>query len=153
MKPAASPVAQRAPERPLLVFGLAVGLLHHLGAATSALPRGDGATTGDWLDLIVPVAVVGTALAALLAAGADRLGWGLFAVGALLYVEGHGIHLAANSVSNVLERHPAPGPVEDVVHLWDEVVGHYIWYAGLALLVVALARPLLGRRLHVSLLG
>ena len=50
-----------------------------------------------------------------------------------MYAEGHGIHLAANSIGN------ARGGGQPV-HLWDEVVGHYVWYAGLALLILALAR-------------
>ena len=57
--------------------------------------------------------------------------WVVFGAGALAYASGHGIHLAANSVGNV-----DPGPTG---HLWDEVVGHYIWFAGVALVVAALA--------------
>jgi hypothetical protein len=57
--------------------------------------------------------------------------------------QGHGIHLAANSVGNV---EPSP-----VVHLWDEVVGPAVWYAGVAVVCAVLAtavrdRPLPDRR-------
>jgi len=45
-------------------------------------------------------------------------------------LSGHGIHLSSNSVGNV-----EPGPPE---HFWDEVVGHLLWYAGVALVVAAL---------------
>jgi hypothetical protein len=31
------------------------------------------------------------------------------------------------------------------VHLWDEVMGHYVWYAGWILVVVALVRALVRR--------
>ena len=48
---------------------------------------------------------------------------------------GSGIHLAANSIGNA-RGDGAP------VHLWDEVVGHAVWYAGFALLVLALAGAL-----------
>jgi hypothetical protein len=82
--------------------------------------------------------VIGTALAVLLAAGADRRSWLVAALGAVVYADGHGIHLAANSVGN------ARGNGQPV-HLWDEVVGHYLWYAGLFLLVAALARALVAR--------
>ena len=75
---------------------------------------------------------MGCALAALLAAGASRRAWVLAAAGAVAYVQGHGLHLAANSVGNA--RGDAPP-----VHLWDEVMGHYVWYGGLYLLVAALA--------------
>ena len=32
-----------------------------------------------------------------------------------------------------------------LAHLWDEVVGHYIWFAGVALVLAALALAMLGR--------
>jgi hypothetical protein len=61
----------------------------------------------------------------------------VFGAGAVTYATGHGIHLAANSVGNA-----DPGPT---AHLWDEVVGHDIWYAGVALVVAALAMTMVGR--------
>lgn len=65
-----------------------------------------GATRwADWVDLATPYAVLGTAGLALSTAAVPRRVWVLFAVGALTYAEGHGIHLAANSVANVV-----PGP-------------------------------------------
>ena len=63
----------------------------------------------------------------------------MFGAGALLYASGHGIHLAANSVNNAVGGETA--------HLWDETVGHAIWYAGVALVVLALARTMAGRPL------
>jgi hypothetical protein len=118
----------------LLAWGLAYNLLHHLGALPGGLSEAPGSTRWvDWLDLLTPYAVVGPALATLAAAHADRRAWVLALVGALAYTGGHGIHLAANSIGNA-RGDAAP------VHLWDEVVGHWLWYAGVALLVVALAR-------------
>ena len=49
-------------------------------------------------------------------------------------MQGHGIHLAANSIA---ERQPS-----DTAFFWDELAGHWIWYAGLYLVLAAL---LLGR--------
>ena len=113
---------------------VAYTLLHHLGALPDGLGDAGGGTRWvDWLDLLTPYAVVGTALAAVAAAGTDRRGWWTAFLGAALYVQGHGVHLAANSIGN--ERGDIPP-----IHLWDEVVGHWLWYAGAALLVVALAR-------------
>jgi hypothetical protein len=121
-----------ATARWLTAFGVAVLVGQHLGALPGGLGDAGGGTRWvDWLDLLTPYAVVGSALAVLAAAGASRRGWLLAGVGAIAYVQGHGIHLAANSVGNA-RGDGAP------VHLWDEVVGHLIWYAGLALLVVAL---------------
>ena len=50
--------------------------------------------------------------------------------GLTAYVSGHGIHLAANSVATQVGGETA--------HLWDEYVGHAIWYSGMYLLVGAL---------------
>lgn len=120
----------------LAAWAVAYNALHHLGALPAGLGSAGGATRWvDWLDLATPYAVVGLALAALAAAGTDRRGWALAAAGGLAYASGHGIHLAANSIANA-RGDDAP------VHLWDEVVGHWLWYAGVALLVVALARSL-----------
>jgi hypothetical protein len=125
-------------ERWLLAWAVAYGTGHHLGLLPAAA-AGGGTRWTDWLDLLVPYAVVGTALAALAAAGTDRRGWTVAAAGAVLYTQGHGIHLAANSISN--GRGDAPP-----AHLWDEVVGHLLWYGGLALLVAVLARAFPGLR-------
>ena len=113
---------------------LAYNLLHHLGTLPGGLgSAGGGTRVVDWLDLLTPYLVVGTALAAVAAAGTDRQGWWTALGGSCLYISGHGIHLAANSIGNV-RGDGAP------VHLWDEVVGHWLWYAGAALLVVAVTR-------------
>ncbi len=121
-------------ERRLLGFVLAVVVGHHDGFLLAPLGEVGPTRIADWVDLGLPLAVLGSAGATLSAAGACRAAWILFALGALLYAQGHGIHLAANSVSNV-----DPGPT---AHLWDEVVGHYVWYGGLALVVAALALEL-----------
>jgi hypothetical protein len=124
--------------RRLAVTATAYVVCHHLGL----LPGGLGAAPhgtqwADWLDLLVPFLVLGPAAATLQAGGATPRAWWLFGLGAVTYATGHGVHLAANSVGNA-----APGPTE---HLWDEVVGHEIWYAGVAILVVALATTMTGR--------
>jgi len=63
--------------------------------------------------------------------------WVTFGAGAMAYTSGHGIHLAANSIGN---RDPG-----QTAHLWDEVVGHYVWFAGVALLLAALTSTMSGR--------
>jgi hypothetical protein len=119
-------------------FAVAVVVGHHLGTLLKPLgDAGRGTEWADWADLLTPYAVLGTVLAALLAARADRTTWLLAAVGTVVYTQGHGIHLAANSIGN------ARGNGQPV-HLWDEVVGHYLWYGGLFLLVAALVRGLRG---------
>lgn len=125
-------------QRWVALTALAYVVLHHLGL----LPGGLGAAPrdtqwADWLDLLVPYLVLAPAAMALSVAPALRRAWVVFGLGAVTYATGHGIHLAANSVGNA-----DPGPT---AHLWDEVVGHEIWYAGVALVVAALAMTMPGR--------
>lgn len=124
----------------LAACALAYVLLHHVGVGLKGLGGPDGSAGtrwADWVDLLTPYAFLLSAGAALRAGGAGRGTWTIYVVGVITYVEGHGIHLAANSVGNV-----APG---EVAHLWDEVVGHYFWYAGVALVFAALAGTLARR--------
>lgn len=116
----------------LVVAAVAYGVLHHLGTVVSPLGDvGDGPTRWiDWIDLATPYLIVLPVALALRAAAAPPRCWVLFAVGAITYVEGHGIHLAANSIHHVTDADP--------VYLWDEVVGHYVWYAGALLMLVVL---------------
>ena len=121
-------------QRWLAAFAVCVNVGHHLGVLLA--PLGDVGTTrwADWVDLAVPYAVVACGAGALAAGGAGRRAWLLLGAAAVAYTQGHGIHLAANSIGNV-----DPG---EAAHLWDEVVGHYVWYGGLAGIVAALALAL-----------
>lgn len=129
-------------ERRLVGFVLAVIVGHHNGVLFA--PLGDVGPTrwADWIDLVLPPLVLGFAAATLFAAKAGRTAWLAFGAGALLYTQGHGIHLAANSVANT-----DPG---ETAHLWDEIVGHYLWYGGLAAVVAALALELASRARRVT---
>ncbi len=129
----------------LLLFGIAVALTHHIGLLTDPLGRVGATSWNDWLDLLTPYLVVGAALGVLAAARPDRRTWAVAAIGGIAYVQGHGLHLAANSVANA-----APGPT---AHLWDETVGHGIWYGGLALLIGALIRALDPLPLRIAPVG
>lgn len=131
-----------APDRRYLTrlagAAVAYALGHHLGLLPEGLgPAPRDTRWADWLDLLLPYLVLGPAGAALAAAGASRGLWTVFAVGAAMYASGHGIHLAANSVANA-----APGRT---AHLWDEVVGHGIWYLGVCVVIASLAATMVGR--------
>jgi hypothetical protein len=104
---------------------------HRTGAVFG--PLGEIGTTrwADWIEIPLPYAVVGCAVGALLAAGVRGRAWLVLAAAAVAYTQGQGIHLAANSIAS-----DAPG---DAAQLWDEVVGHYLWYGGLAGIVAGLA--------------
>ncbi|MGH3071593.1 MAG: hypothetical protein ACRDNB_04885 [Gaiellaceae bacterium] len=125
------------PNRWLAAFAVAVSAGQHLGALPDGLGEVGTTRVVDWIDLAVPYAVVATAAAVIASVQAPRRVWLVFAGGAIAYTQGHGIHLAANSIANV--------DSSDVAHLWDEVVGHYVWYGGLAAVVAALALAAGGR--------
>jgi hypothetical protein len=129
-------------ERRLAGFAVAVVTGHHIGTVFG--PLGDVGSTywADWIDLVVPYVVLGFAVAVFAVAGASRPPWVLLVTGGLAYTQGHGIHLAANSIARASPREPA--------HLWDEVVGHWIWYGGLEVVVLALALALDDRPLPSS---
>ena len=134
-----------SPNGRLAAFALAVNIGHHIGVVSA--PLGEIGTTrvADWLDLAVPYAVVGIAAGFLVAVEASRRAWLVFGAGAIAYTQGHGIHLAANSIANV--------DSSSTTHLWDEVVGHYVWYGGLTVIVAALALAAGDRRLARNPLG
>lgn len=111
----------RDESRALLAFAAAVFVFHQLPALT-----------GDWIDLLTPFVVIAPA-ALLIGRGASKVVLFVAIVGALLYVDGHGIHLAANSINN---EDPI-GNAKDVAHFWDEEWGHLEWHLGWFLLIGA----------------
>lgn len=126
------------PGRWIALSALVYGLLHHQGTALSGLGDAAGGTRwADWIDLVTPYAVLLPAAGALRALDADRGAWLLFLLGGISYVEGHGLHLAANSVGNA---EPPAGGWPAPVHLWDEVVGHHFLITGVLLVVLAVVR-------------
>ena len=126
----------------LVVLALGYAVCHSAGTLFAGL--GDVGTTqtrwADWIDLATPYVVTGAAAGALRAARASRGTWTVFWFAAILYTQGQGIHLAANSVGNAQAHEHQPA------YLWDEHVGHYLWFSGMALIVGALAVTLSERR-------
>jgi hypothetical protein len=121
---------------PLWCFSFAYNVMHHnsLFGTTQGIK---GTRLADWFDMLTPMLVVLPLLWFMLARKATRAQWLIACVGGIVYVEGHGIHLAANSIGNS----GTVGPdVASTVHLWDEVVGHYLWFGGLAVLLLACAK-------------
>lgn len=96
----------------------------------------------DFADLLTPYAVAGPLLAVLARVGAGRRTWTAALVGGALFVQGHGVHLSANSISYA-RGDAAP------TYLWDEVVGHALWFVGLAVLLLAVAQAV--RRIPLTL--
>lgn len=73
----------------------------------------------------------------------------LFLVLAALWTLGHGMHLAANSISNLLG--PGSTDVHDLVHFYDEVLSHYLWHIAIVGLSILLLSGLPTPRLHSAL--
>ena len=109
-----------------LLAVVAVG--HHLGTLTAPLGQVGSVQQADLVDLLLPYAVVACGGLALLAAPRRCQVAGV--VGLVLYVQGHGLHLAANSIAQQTDS--------DRAFFWDELAGHAVWYSGLYLLVAAL---------------
>lgn len=97
----------------------------------------------DFVDLLTPYVVAGPALAVLARTGASRREWALTVLGAAVFASGQGMHLSANSISF------ASGPA-DPAYLWDEQVGHHLWFGGLTLLLLVVARRVQPLPLHAG---
>jgi hypothetical protein len=109
--------------RALLAFSAVFLVFHHL-------PSFAGETAGDWIDLVTPLAVV-AASAYVLGRRAPAYATAVAVLGAVLYVDGHGIHLAANSIGH----EDLTGDAEEVAHFWDETWGHAEWHLGWFVLI------------------
>ncbi len=98
-------------DRGFLAFA-AVFFVFHQFPSVLFSPRVEAA-----VDVLTPFAVAACTVAVMLALGAPR-GPVLAAVFAgVLYVHGHGVHLAANSIHN-------DGVERDLVYFWDERFSH-----------------------------
>lgn len=130
----------------------AVAVVVGMQAGTIFKPLGSVGETrlADWIDLAVPFAILGCAVMALASAGAGRSAWIVMFSGGVAFALGHGVHLAANSISNVADETVAGA---SIVHLWDEVASHYIWYSGLYLVFVAIWIALPGPSIRIRPVG
>ena len=150
--PVTAPPAARASEgiRPWLGW-FALAVIVGMQAGTIFRPLGSVGETrvADWVDLLTPYAVIGTAAMVMHRAAANRPQWVLFGVASVTFALGKGLHLAANSISNVADAVVADATI---VHVWDEVVSHLVWYTGLFLLLLSLAWALQEATIRVGIL-
>jgi hypothetical protein len=116
-----------SPGRAFLLFAAALAVFHDLPPAFA------GARSGDYFDLATPFAVLGAALLLLRVLRADAVPLAIAFLAAVLYTDGHGIHLAANSIG-----HDSPiGEAQQSTHFWDEEFGHIEWHLGWFGLILA----------------
>lgn len=104
---------QLDPDHWLLAFAASVFVFHQA-------PAFAGAPAGDAIDLLTPIAVIGSSTGLIASLGWPRRAAGFALVAGLLYVHGHGVHLAANSIHN---EDPV-GAAEDITYFWDERFSH-----------------------------
>lgn len=137
--PVTSPPAPQTTQgvRPWLGW-FALAVVVGMQAGTFFRPLGAVGETrvADWIDLLTAYAVIGTAAMVMYRAAATRSQWVVFGVGAVTFALGKGLHLSSNSISNVPDAAVADA---SIVHLWDEVVSHVMWFSGLFLLLLSLA--------------
>ena len=146
--PAEAPPRSLRLERLLAASAVAMVITHWLRLAPLGYAAPGSTRWEDYVDLLTPYAVLGPALLVLARAGAPRRLWVAALVGCGLFVQGHGLHLSANSIAY------ASGP-QAPAYLWDEQVGHHPWFAGLTAMLVAVVqavRPLPVRGGPVALL-
>jgi hypothetical protein len=93
-------------------------------------PLTEGTRITTYIDVITPFAVVGTAAWITAAGNVSKRVHVLFVLAAIMYVEGHGIHLAGNAVNN---QDPI-GSAATEAHFWDEDFSHVLWYTGWTLM-------------------
>ncbi len=129
----------------LLLYGLFFSFFGIMPALISGTWKSP-ITRGDALDFLTPLVVMPVALMLFLKTkkcfsekvqfrGVQALAAIVFALGVILYIEGHGIHLPSNSVARLTE----PGTtIYRATYLFDEVISHYIWDSGVILISVGL---------------
>jgi hypothetical protein len=135
----------------LFFFGLTYSFFH---IVPSFLPRllKKPLTWGDTLDFITPLAVIPLVFflyfqikSALKSQGSlessprfrNRLGKFLIGLGFLLYVDGHGLHLAANSLARLLND-MLDSELYRAAYLLDEIISHIMLNGGMVLIAAGL---------------
>jgi len=131
--------------RLLLAFGAALLVFQIVPALLFRIWKSP-LSWGDTLDFLTCLAVIPVALVVYDRLRLDRpepqpvrravpLPLVLFVAGAILYVDGHGIHLPANSLARLMEKGSA---IFKATYLYDEVISHYLWHGGLLIMSAAL---------------
>lgn len=121
----------------LLVYSLAFALFL-IAPALLGFGRGihPDTTVADVFDLFTPLVLIPLSWALFSRASPERpsaTATTLFLVTAALWVLGHGIHLAANSIANLVDGAAAATPpsFRDLAHFYDETLSHELWHAGI----------------------
>jgi len=132
----------------LFLFGLVFALFHILPTFLPAFID-KPLTYGDALDFLTPFAVIPIAFLLYLRISqinpqrflysrlqkiSSRI---LLGLGILLYVDGHGLHLSANSIARLVQEANDP-ELFNAVYLFDETISHSLLDAGIFLISLSL---------------
>ncbi|GAB4330617.1 MAG: hypothetical protein Kow0037_06530 [Calditrichia bacterium] len=140
--------------RSLFFYGL-LFCLFHIGPVFLTKTLWNKLQLGDLLDLLTPAFLIGCLLWVIRRNNpmkGQRFGnsWLLFG-GMILFVEGHGMHLAANAIQRHLVS-DMPAALLRLTYFFDEQAGHIFWDGGNLLLAGLLLnqRRVLATRLSPS---
>lgn len=135
----------------LFVFGLAFSFFHIVPTFLPAILK-QPLTWGDTLDFLTPLAVIPLAFLIYIRTrkvlqSQDTLGSSprilkvlakvLLGLGFLFYVDGHGLHLAANSIARLIQK-TENSELYRATYLFDEIISHIILDGGAFLISVGL---------------
>ena len=129
-------------------FALAVIIGMQAGTVFKPLGTVGETRVADWVDLLTPFAILGCAAMVLVRAGRIPR-----PVGAVRRRRDHASPSATACTWPRTRSATWPTrwwPRPPIVHLWDEVVSHYIWYTGLFLVMAAMAWALRDQEFRVG---
>ncbi len=135
----------------LLAYGFFFACFHIMPPVLKTFLK-NPLTWGDTLDFLTPFAVI--PLAYILYSRANKILHSLqpqqpspralrilpkvlLAIGFLLFVDGHGLHLSANSIARLLHN-VKESELYKAAYLFDEIISHFMWDGGVFLISVAL---------------
>jgi len=110
-------------------------------------PLKSGMEWGDALDIATPFVVFGLVwllVSRTVSALGGRATVVLLLI-AVVWAQGQGMHLASNSIGHQFSEDEG-GAAFDLVHFYDEVLSHYIWWVAILALLVYLLALMFGDR-------
>ncbi len=131
----------------LFIFGLCFAVWHIIPVFLGWEIKGKF-TIGDLVDLSTPFVLLGLVLKLYFILQRQRReteGWErvsifgqlLLIFGAIVFVQGHGIHLASNAIYRYLVGNPT-SPLSSLTYFFDEIQSHFFWDSGLLLIAFGL---------------
>lgn len=130
----------------LFAFAFAYAFFHILPALLMSFLK-KPLTWGDTLDFLTPFAVLAVAYLLYYLVKKNFQSSKSFSkrrslvakiilfIGLILYIDGHGLHLSANSIARLLESMKET-EVYRATYLFDEIISHFMWDAGVFLISV-----------------